>query len=164
MAPSWLEKFIVREDASPDLVRTSSSSKATLKLQYTSLSGRRRETPVRGAGYEPEMSSSQSQVFSRWSWVGRCGRTKGLRLEGGHSELLAQNRGLPSQLAFENHPITADLCRKQISSALYGTEVRRAVASAVKRTPLGFCRVFTPKLLLTESNEAPVNRAFRSSY
>jgi hypothetical protein len=33
MAPSWLEKFIVREDASPDPVRTSSSSKATLKLQ-----------------------------------------------------------------------------------------------------------------------------------
>ena len=29
------------------------------------VSGRRRETPVRGAGYEPEMSSSQSQVFSR---------------------------------------------------------------------------------------------------
>jgi hypothetical protein len=30
MAPSWLEKFIVREDASPDARRT--SDKPTLKL------------------------------------------------------------------------------------------------------------------------------------
>lgn len=40
MAPAWLEKFIVREDATPDPRR--SSDQPTLELHYTALSDHRR--------------------------------------------------------------------------------------------------------------------------
>ncbi|RGP60996.1 hypothetical protein FSPOR_10310 [Fusarium sporotrichioides] len=40
MAPSWLEKFIVRADATPDPQRSTGSS--TLQLYYTALPGHRR--------------------------------------------------------------------------------------------------------------------------
>jgi hypothetical protein len=47
MAPAWLEKFIVREDPSPDPRRTS-SEKPALKLQYQSLADHRRILTVNG--------------------------------------------------------------------------------------------------------------------
>jgi hypothetical protein len=47
MAPAWLEKFIVREDPSPDPRRTS-SEKPALKLQYQSLADHRRILTVDG--------------------------------------------------------------------------------------------------------------------
>ena len=46
MAPSWLEKFIVREDATPDPRRT--SEHPLLELHYTSLADHRRILGVQG--------------------------------------------------------------------------------------------------------------------
>jgi hypothetical protein len=67
------------EQSGADFAPSSEAGKDTVSVHpMHGFSGRRRETPVRGAGYEPEMSSSQSQVFSRWSWVGRHGSHKGI--------------------------------------------------------------------------------------
>jgi hypothetical protein len=65
MAPSWLEKFIVREDASPDPVRTSSSSKATLKLQYASLSDHKRTLTPEGS-QTPLYEITRKSVLGAW--------------------------------------------------------------------------------------------------
>jgi hypothetical protein len=65
MAPSWLGKFIVREDASPDPVRTSSSSKATLKLQYTSLSDHKRTLTPEGS-QTPLYEITRKSVLGAW--------------------------------------------------------------------------------------------------
>ena len=46
MAPAWLEKFIVREDATPDPRRT--SERPLLELHYTSLAHHRRILGVQG--------------------------------------------------------------------------------------------------------------------
>ncbi|KAG5803054.1 hypothetical protein H9Q74_013768 [Fusarium xylarioides] len=46
MAPSWLEKFIVREDATPDPRR--SAEKPALEMHYTALVGHRRIVGVKG--------------------------------------------------------------------------------------------------------------------
>ncbi|EWG36113.1 hypothetical protein FVEG_00266 [Fusarium verticillioides 7600] len=46
MAPSWLEKFIVREDATPDPRR--SAEKPALEMHYTALVGHRRILGVKG--------------------------------------------------------------------------------------------------------------------
>jgi hypothetical protein len=67
------------EQSGADFAPSSEAGKDTVSVHpMHGFSGRRREIPVRGAGYEPEMSSSQSQVFSRWSWVGRHGSHKGI--------------------------------------------------------------------------------------
>jgi hypothetical protein len=67
MAPSWLERFIVREDASPDTRRT--SDKPTIKLQYTSLDDHKRTLTVEGET-KPLYEISCKSVLG--SWGSKC--------------------------------------------------------------------------------------------
>jgi hypothetical protein len=66
MAPAWLEKFIVREDPSPDPRRTS-SEKPTLKLQYQSLADHRRILTIDGEKTEtPLYEVTRKAVLGAW--------------------------------------------------------------------------------------------------
>lgn len=66
MAPSWLEKFIVREDASPDPLRTSPSSKPTLKLQYTSLPDDHKRTLTPEGSQTPLYEVTRKSILGAW--------------------------------------------------------------------------------------------------
>jgi hypothetical protein len=66
MAPAWLEKFIVREDPSPDPRRTS-SEKPALKLQYQSLADHHRILTVDGEQTEtPLYEVTRRAVLGAW--------------------------------------------------------------------------------------------------
>jgi hypothetical protein len=66
MAPAWLERFIVREDPSPDPRRTS-SEKPTLKLQYQSLADHRRILTIDGEKTEtPLYEVTREAVLGAW--------------------------------------------------------------------------------------------------
>jgi hypothetical protein len=66
MAPAWLEKFIVREDPSPDPRRTS-SEKPALKLQYQSMADHRRILTVDGEQTEtPLYEVTRKAVLGAW--------------------------------------------------------------------------------------------------
>jgi hypothetical protein len=66
MAPAWLEKFIVREDPSPDPRRTSSET-PVLKLQYKSLADHRRILTVDGENTEtPLYEVTRKAVLGAW--------------------------------------------------------------------------------------------------
>jgi hypothetical protein len=68
VAPAWLEKFIVREDPSPDPRRA--SEKPTLKLQYQSLADHRRILTVEGEKTEtpvtPLYKVTRKAVLGAW--------------------------------------------------------------------------------------------------
>ena len=63
MAPAWLEKFIVREDPSPDVRRT--SDKPILKLEYHSVADRRRTLTVEGET-TPLYEATRQPVLGAW--------------------------------------------------------------------------------------------------
>ena len=63
MAPGWLEKFIVRADASPDARRT--SEKPTLNLQYHSVADHRRTLTVEGET-TPLYEVTRQSVLGAW--------------------------------------------------------------------------------------------------
>ncbi|WXC53848.1 hypothetical protein QX201_013491 [Fusarium graminearum] len=63
MAPSWLEKFIVREDATPDPRRSAESS--TLQIHYTALPGHRRTITIRGDP-APRYEVTRKAVLTVW--------------------------------------------------------------------------------------------------
>lgn len=63
MAPSWLEKFIVREDPIPDARRT--TDKPTFKLQYSSVADHRRTLTVEGEP-TPLYEATRQSVLGAW--------------------------------------------------------------------------------------------------
>lgn len=63
MAPSWLEKFIVREDATPDPRR--SSEKPALDLQYAAVAPDRRTLSVRGET-APRYEVTRQSILGAW--------------------------------------------------------------------------------------------------
>ncbi|KAF5628808.1 hypothetical protein F52700_7901 [Fusarium sp. NRRL 52700] len=63
MAPSWLEKFIVREDATPD--PRCSTEKPALELHYTALIGHRRILGVKG-DKTPRYEVERRAVLEVW--------------------------------------------------------------------------------------------------
>ncbi|KAF4956018.1 hypothetical protein FGADI_4191 [Fusarium gaditjirri] len=63
MAPSWLEKFIVRQDATPDPQR--SSEMPALELHYTALVGHRRILGVKG-DKTPRYEIQRRAVLEVW--------------------------------------------------------------------------------------------------
>ncbi|TLD20441.1 hypothetical protein PspLS_08457 [Pyricularia sp. CBS 133598] len=63
MAPSWLEKFIVREDATPDPRR--SSERSALDLQYTAVEPDRRTLTVKGETV-PRYEVIRQSILGAW--------------------------------------------------------------------------------------------------
>ncbi|KAI1031775.1 hypothetical protein LB504_000238 [Fusarium proliferatum] len=63
MAPSWLEKFIVREDATPDPRR--SAEKPALEMHYTALVGHRRILGVK-SDKTPRYEVERRAVSEAW--------------------------------------------------------------------------------------------------
>ncbi|KAH7269241.1 uncharacterized protein BKA55DRAFT_548101 [Fusarium redolens] len=63
MAPSWLEKFIVRVDATPDPRR--SAEKPALEMHYTALVGHRRILGIKGEK-EPRYEVTRRAVLEIW--------------------------------------------------------------------------------------------------
>ncbi|KAF5984980.1 hypothetical protein FCOIX_2323 [Fusarium coicis] len=63
MAPSWLEKFITREDATPDPRR--SAEKPALEMHYTALVGHRRILGVKG-DKTPRYEVERRAVLEIW--------------------------------------------------------------------------------------------------
>ncbi|KPA37182.1 hypothetical protein FLAG1_10013 [Fusarium langsethiae] len=63
MAPSWLEKFIVRADATPDPQRSTGSS--TLQLYYTALPRHRRLIGIKG-DTAPRYEVTRKAVLTIW--------------------------------------------------------------------------------------------------
>ncbi|KAH6959409.1 hypothetical protein DER45DRAFT_259795 [Fusarium avenaceum] len=63
MAPSWLEKFIVREDATPDARR--STETPTFEIHYTALAGHRRILGIKG-DRRPRYEVTRKAILAVW--------------------------------------------------------------------------------------------------
>ncbi|KAH7414568.1 hypothetical protein DE146DRAFT_640694 [Phaeosphaeria sp. MPI-PUGE-AT-0046c] len=63
MAPAWLEKFIVREDATPDPRR--SSDRPTLEIQYTAVGDHRRVASVEN-DVTPRYEVERKAILGAW--------------------------------------------------------------------------------------------------
>jgi hypothetical protein len=63
MAPSWLEKFIVREDVMPDARRNTETP--TFEINYTALAGHRRILGIKGER-TPRYEVTRKAVLAAW--------------------------------------------------------------------------------------------------
>ncbi|KAF5026383.1 hypothetical protein F66182_1511 [Fusarium sp. NRRL 66182] len=81
MAPSWIEKFIVRVDATPDPKR--SQETPSLEMHYTALEGHRRVVGVKGDS-KPRYEVTRESILQLWG--DKCIVTS---LVNGNSEIAA---------------------------------------------------------------------------